>query len=48
MQFPKGSYGLALVVKRLLFTYGDRAKFEIESEPDKGTNITFTILKSKG
>jgi two-component system sensor histidine kinase LytS len=47
MQFPKGSYGLALVVKRLLFTYGDRAKFEIESEPDKGTNITFTILKSK-
>lgn len=45
MQFPKGSYGLSLLVKRLLITYGDRVNFNINSEPGQGTEVNLVILK---
>lgn len=47
MQFPKESYGLSLVAKRLQFTFGERAYFNVESKSNKGTEITINILKGK-
>ncbi|MCS7462170.1 histidine kinase [Paenibacillus doosanensis] len=40
---PRGSYGLRNVHQRLLLHYGPEAGLTIESEPGKGTIISFTI-----
>ncbi|WP_256865452.1 sensor histidine kinase [Paenibacillus sp. 32352] len=43
MPKPRASYGLRNVHQRLLLHYGHESGLEIDSEPGKGTKISFTI-----